>query len=87
MNGQTATSPGPEFRCALQQTWLLDFRLGSQADMTRSNHDVRYSPESGLQTVVAECPLSAINVRFASRRTAAKFASLFDEAGGGDIVR
>jgi len=24
-----------------------------------------------------------INVRFASRRTAAKFASLFDEAGGG----
>ena len=29
------------------------------------------------------CPLSAINVRFASRRTAAKFASLFDEAGGG----
>ena len=29
------------------------------------------------------CPLCAINVRFASRRTAAKFASLFDEAGGG----
>ena len=27
----------------------------------------------------------AINVRFASRRTAAKFASLFDEAGG--VVR
>src|SRR5262245_29363031 len=27
--------------------------------------------------------LCAINVRFASQRTAAKFASLFDEAGGG----
>ena len=27
----------------------------------------------------------AINVRFASRRTAARFASLFDEAGG--VVR
>jgi hypothetical protein len=26
---------------------------------------------------------SAINVRFESRRTAAKFASPFDEAGGG----
>jgi hypothetical protein len=31
------------------------------------------------------CPLWAINVRFASRRTAARFASLFDEAGG--VVR
>ena len=31
-----------------------------------------------------ELQRSAINVRFAtSRRTAAKFASLFDEAGGG----
>jgi hypothetical protein len=31
----------------------------------------------------SRCPLCAINVRFASRRTATKFASLFDEAGGG----
>ena len=31
----------------------------------------------------SSCLLWAINVRFASRRTAAKFASLFDEAGGG----
>jgi hypothetical protein len=35
-------------------------------------------PRSGM----SRC---AINVRFASRRTAAKFASLFDEAGG--VVR
>jgi hypothetical protein len=34
---------------------------------------------------VREMSLRAINVRFASRRTAAKFASLFDEAGG--VVR
>jgi hypothetical protein len=33
----------------------------------------------------SEVTLRAINVRFASRRTAAKFASLFDEAGG--VVR
>src|SRR5262249_12936496 len=39
--------------------------------------------KSGLMQCSYACPLWAINVRFASRRTAAKFASLFDEAGGG----
>ena len=45
--------------------------------------DFRYPP---LATVfLRQCSMSrwAINVRFASRHTAAKFASLFDEAGGG----
>ena len=46
---------------------------------------VRFPPESGHRATRLACPLCAINVRFASRRTAAKFASLFDEAGG--VVR
>src|SRR5215510_11382530 len=44
-------------------------------------HDqVRFGPLCGLKSDIAQGPRSAINVRFASRRTAAKFASLFDEA-------
>ena len=42
--------------------------------------DVRFGFKSGLMQCSDACPLWAINVRFASRRTAAKFASLFDEA-------
>ena len=45
--------------------------------------DVRFGFKSGLMQCSDACPLWAINVRFASRRTAAKFAWLFDEAGGG----
>jgi hypothetical protein len=33
--------------CALQQTWQLDFRCGSKADVTLLNLDVRYTLESG----------------------------------------
>jgi hypothetical protein len=40
-------------------------------------------PGADMPTELAWGSLGAINVRFASRRTAAKFASLFDEAGGG----
>jgi hypothetical protein len=52
------------------------------------SRDVCFTPESRHSVAYLGLPLSAINVRFASRRTAAKFASLFDEAGGGvrDIV-
>ena len=46
---------------------------------------VRYDPNNGQGLSAGPTPLRAINVRFASRRTAAKFASLFDEAGG--VVR
>ena len=60
-------------------------RFGSKADMTLLNLDVRFTPNSGHPSAQSKCPLWAINVRFASRRTAAKFASLFDEAGG--VVR
>ena len=42
-------------------------------------------PESDESLRCNEMSRRAINVRFASRRTAAKFASLFDEAGG--VVR
>jgi hypothetical protein len=42
-------------------------------------------PKADIALHRSECPLWAINVRFASRRTAARFASLFDEAGG--VVR
>ena len=54
----------------------------------RANADFRFTPQSGHSVANPRCPFRAINVRFASRRTAAKFASLFDEAGGGvcDIV-
>ena len=55
---------------------------------SRHAHEMRrplYPQKRTLLTRLG-CPLCAINVRFASRRTAAKFASLFDEAGGGDIV-
>jgi hypothetical protein len=41
----------------------FNVRLGSQADMTRSNHDVRFTPESGLSIEVVECPLRADKVR------------------------
>jgi hypothetical protein len=48
-------------------------------------NNVRYASDSDHSRYESELTLCAINVRFASRRTAAKFASLFDEAGG-DIV-
>jgi len=47
--------------------------------------NVRCSSNSDMIVRRSEVTLRAINVRFASRRTAAKFASLFDEAGG--VVR
>jgi hypothetical protein len=34
-------------------------RFGSKADVTLLNFDVRFTPESGLWTAVAECPLWA----------------------------
>ena len=49
-----------------------------------SNH-VRYATKSDDRLSNCDPSLRAINVRFASRRTAAKVASLFDEAGG--VVR
>jgi len=45
--------------CASQQIRMLDFRLGSKADVTLLNFDVRFTPNSGHQTAVAECPLRA----------------------------
>ncbi|MGA7739315.1 MAG: hypothetical protein WCB22_28340, partial [Pseudolabrys sp.] len=60
-----------------------DVRFGSKADIRSAKRHVRFTPESGHVRCNSVCPLCAINVRFASRRTAAKFASLFDEAGGG----
>jgi hypothetical protein len=42
----TSTSPKQEL-FASQQKRVLDFRKGSEADMTRSNCDVRFTPESG----------------------------------------
>ena len=46
---------------------------------------VRFVPKADKSLHCSEMTKRAINVRFASRRTAAKFASLFDEAGG--VVR
>jgi hypothetical protein len=48
-------------------------------------NNVRYASDSDHSRYESELTLWAINVRFASRRTAARFASLFDEAGG--VVR
>ena len=45
--------------------------------------NVRSAPKAAELPRCREMQRWAINVRFASRRTAAKFASLFDEAGGG----
>ena len=50
--------------------------LPPKADMCGATRYVRFVPSPTFRL---------INVRFASRRTAAKFASLFDEAGG--VVR
>ena len=50
---------------------------------SRNAADVRCSPEADLVAAAGEMLRCAITVRLASRRTAAKFASLFDEAGGG----
>ena len=47
--------------------------------------NVRFALKATEMVRRHEMTLLAINVRFASRRTAAKFASLFDEAGG--VVR
>jgi len=58
-------------------------RDGSKADICGATRHVRFTPNSGHVQCSSACLLWAINVRFASRRTAAKFASLFDEAGGG----
>jgi hypothetical protein len=73
---------------ARQQCGAAHVRLGSKADIAARPSAVRFTPESGRRSVWEQCPLCAINVRFASRRIAAKFASLFDEAGSGvrDIV-
>jgi hypothetical protein len=60
----------------------------SQLGQKRRLSDVGMSaspPTSDVRLRRTEPTLGAINVRFASRRTAAKFASLFDEAGG--VVR
>ena len=70
---------------AQQQSETAHVRFGSLADIKARLPNVRFTPKSGHRNSVVECPLCAINVRFASRRTAAKFASLFDEAGG--VVR
>jgi hypothetical protein len=53
----------------------------SRDDFTYDHASDAYScPGGSMPTCSTE---SAINVLFASRRTAAKFTSLFDEAGGG----
>jgi hypothetical protein len=43
------------------QTDAVDFRVGSKADVTFLNFDVRFTPESGHSIVVAGCPLWANN--------------------------
>ena len=64
-------------------------RLMSALGHSRPSHfvpvlnNVRYASDSDHSRYESELTLWAINVRFESRRTAAKFASLFDEAGGG----
>jgi hypothetical protein len=45
-----------------------DVRFGSQPDMTRSNHDVRYSPESGHSPTRSGCLLWARNGQSASQQ-------------------
>ena len=58
--------------------------VGSSASVRCRRH-VRYCSDSYQNVASRRTSKGAINVRFASRRTAAKFASLFDEAGG--VVR
>src|SRR5271169_3996126 len=36
-----------------------DVRFGSKAEVARSSWDVRFSPESGHETDIVRCPLSA----------------------------
>jgi hypothetical protein len=57
----------------------------SSVPSCRAVWEVRCTPIADENCAVLDCLRWAINVRFASRRTAAKFASLFDEAGG--VVR
>ena len=45
--------------CATQQNQALDFRLGSEADISLSQTNVRFTPESGHRYLVCECPLCA----------------------------
>jgi hypothetical protein len=39
---------------------VLDFRFGSKSDMAASICNVRFTAESGRQSDIVECPLSAI---------------------------
>jgi hypothetical protein len=50
---------------------------------TDNHFHVGSAPKATTRPLDSRCRRGAINVRFASGRTAAKFASLFDEAGGG----
>src|SRR5271166_402736 len=53
---------------------LLHVRLGSKADVTESNRDVRFTPESGHPSPLSECPLWAISDILHRRKTASLFA-------------
>jgi hypothetical protein len=55
--------------CAPQQTRPRDFRLGSKADVTLLNFDVRFTPESGHATAVAECLVWAISRQSAPQQS------------------
>src|SRR6516225_10496198 len=41
------------------QSWALDVRFGSKADIKASPRDVRFTPKSRHWNSVAECPLCA----------------------------
>src|SRR5262249_35086534 len=61
---------GQTGRLEVAKTALSNVRFGSKADMAAHSSDVRFTSKSGHWNSVVECSLCAINVRFASRRTA-----------------
>ena len=65
---------GSDRHFAWQQSSGPNVRFGSKADISARLSDVRFTPKSGHQNLVVECPLCAKSRHSAVRRK----TSLFD---------
>jgi len=64
--------------CASEHNRLLDFRLGSKADVGLALVDVRFTPKSRHSSALVQCPLSAKSRHSALRQR----MTLFDHLVG-----